>query len=104
MLCLTIILQRKGKINEYNDDRFLVTSPGKKRNSIVMFPTNGVGFGHFTRIMAIARRLSKIPRLRDRFFYYYASLHIPSLEGITATTFQGDTAQRHGSINMEYNL
>lgn len=31
-----------------------------RRNSIVFFPTNGVGFGHFTRTLAIARRLKKV--------------------------------------------
>ena len=29
-------------------------------NCIVMFPTNGVGFGHFTRMLAIAKRMKKL--------------------------------------------
>ena len=29
------------------------------RNCVVMFPTNGVGFGHFTRMLAIAKRMKK---------------------------------------------
>ena len=60
-----------------------------RRNSIVFFPTNGVGFGHFTRTLAIARRLKKIdssleivfittmptPPLSDEGFLTY---HLPS--------------------------
>ena len=29
------------------------------RNCVVLFPTNGVGFGHFTRMYALAKRLKK---------------------------------------------
>ena len=29
----------------------------KRRKSIVMFPTNGVGFGHFTRLLSVSRAI-----------------------------------------------
>ena len=32
----------------------------ESRNSIVLFPTNGVGFGHFTRMLALAKSIRKI--------------------------------------------
>ena len=30
------------------------------KNTIIMFPTNGVGFGHFTRMLAVAKRMKKL--------------------------------------------
>ena len=38
----------------YGDD-----GEGSLRDCIVLFPTNGVGFGHFTRMYALAKRLQK---------------------------------------------
>ena len=47
------------------------------RNCIVFFPTNGVGFGHFTRLLAIARKLSSAnPDLEIVFFTTMPTLHI----------------------------
>ena len=53
-----------------------------RRNSIVFFPTNGVGFGHFTRTLAIARRLKKIDSsLEIVFVTTMPTLHPLSDEG-----------------------
>ena len=49
----------------------------EKSNSIVMFPTNGVGFGHFTRMLAIAKRMKKAdPSLEIIFFTTMPTLHL----------------------------
>ena len=54
----------------------------KRRNSIVFFPTNGVGFGHFTRTLAIARRLKKLDgNLEIVFVTTMPTLHPLSDEG-----------------------
>ena len=42
----------------------------EREHCIVLFPTNGVGFGHFTRMYAVARALRKAdPSLEIVFFY-----------------------------------
>ena len=49
---------------------------------VVLFPTNGVGFGHFTRMYALARRLRKQdPDLEIVFFTTQPTLHLPYSEG-----------------------
>lgn len=51
-------------------------------NSVVFFPTNGVGFGHFTRLYSVARRLKKQdPDCEIIFFTTMPTLHIPYSEG-----------------------
>ena len=58
-----------GEINE-------LEQPNRK-HSIVLFPTNGVGFGHFTRMYAVARSLRrKDPTLEIIFFTPMPTLHI----------------------------
>jgi UDP:flavonoid glycosyltransferase YjiC (YdhE family) len=41
----------------------------RKRNCIVMFPTNGVGFGHFTRLLSLARRLRSLDQSLEIVFF-----------------------------------
>ena len=54
----------------------LAKQPNRK-HSIVLFPTNGVGFGHFTRMYAVARSLrKKDPALEIIFFTPMPTLHI----------------------------
>jgi spore coat polysaccharide biosynthesis predicted glycosyltransferase SpsG len=49
----------------------------ERNNCIVLFPTNGVGFGHFTRMYAVARALRKAdPSLEIVFFTPMPTLHI----------------------------
>lgn len=48
-----------------------------KGDCIVMFPTNGVGFGHFTRMLAVAKRMKKLnPELEIIFFTTMPTLHL----------------------------
>jgi UDP:flavonoid glycosyltransferase YjiC (YdhE family) len=55
---------------------------GVKQKSIVMFPTNGVGFGHFTRLLSIAKRINKIdPEVEIIFFTTMPTLHILKEQG-----------------------
>ena len=62
----------------------------QKRRSIVMFPTNGVGFGHFTRLLSIARRVKKLdPELEIIFFTTMPTLHLLKREGIPAYHLPG---------------
>jgi len=48
-----------------------------KSDCIVMFPTNGVGFGHFTRMLAIAKRMKRLnAELEIIFFTTMPTLHL----------------------------
>ncbi|HJM45110.1 MAG TPA: glycosyltransferase [Candidatus Poseidoniaceae archaeon] len=60
----------------------MIENENVDKKSIVVFPTNGVGFGHFTRILAIAKRIKK----RDQdieiiFFTTMPTLHILKEQG-----------------------
>jgi spore coat polysaccharide biosynthesis predicted glycosyltransferase SpsG len=49
----------------------------QREHCIVLFPTNGVGFGHFTRMYAVARALRKAdPDLEIVFFTPMPTLHV----------------------------
>jgi UDP:flavonoid glycosyltransferase YjiC (YdhE family) len=55
------------------------------RNCVVLFPTNGVGFGHFTRMLAVARKLRLLdPDLEIVFFTTMPTLQILKEEGFPA--------------------
>ena len=59
-------------------------------NCIVMFPTNGVGFGHFTRMLAIAKRMKKLDSsLKIIFFTTMPTLHLLKPYGIAAHHISG---------------
>jgi len=61
-----------------------------KGDCIVMFPTNGVGFGHFTRMLAIAKRMKKLnPDLEIIFFTTMPTLHLLKPYGIPAHHIAG---------------
>ena len=48
-----------------------------RKDSIVLFPTNGVGFGHFTRMYALAKRWKKrFPSSEVVFFTTMPTLHL----------------------------
>ncbi len=52
------------------------------KDCVVFFPTNGVGFGHFTRMYALAKRWKKhSPSTEIVFFTTMPTLHIPYSEG-----------------------
>lgn len=51
------------------------------RNCVVLFPTNGVGFGHFTRMFAVATKIRQTdPSTEIVFFTPMPTLHVPYLE------------------------
>ena len=57
-------------------------SPQVTNNTTILFPTNGVGFGHFTRMYAVAKALRKAdPDMEIIFFTPMPTLHIPYCEG-----------------------
>ena len=59
-------------------------------NCIVMFPTNGVGFGHFTRMLALAKRMKEEdPSLEVIFFTTMPTLHLLKPYGIPAHHISG---------------
>ncbi len=55
------INERLGRRSVPYPDRLLsgIEENESLRNCVVLFPTNGVGFGHFTRMYALAKRLKK---------------------------------------------
>jgi UDP-N-acetylglucosamine--N-acetylmuramyl-(pentapeptide) pyrophosphoryl-undecaprenol N-acetylglucosamine transferase len=61
-----------------------------KGNCVIMFPTNGVGFGHFTRLLAVAKRMKKLDtELEIIFFTTMPTLHLLKLYGIPAHHISG---------------
>jgi len=61
-----------------------------KGNCVVMFPTNGVGFGHFTRMLALAKRMkNQDPSLEVIFFTTMPTLHLLKPYGIPAHHISG---------------
>ena len=59
-------------------------------NTVVMFPTNGVGFGHFTRMLALAKRMKvQDPALEIIFFTTMPTLHLLKPHGIAAHHISG---------------
>ena len=68
-----------------------------RENCIVLFPTNGVGFGHFTRMYAVARALRKqSPDLEIVFFTPMPTLHILYSDGFPTYHLAG----RYKHANM----
>ena len=52
------------------------------KDSVIFFPTNGVGFGHFTRMYALAKRFKKYsPSTEIVFFTTMPTLHLLYNEG-----------------------
>ena len=75
--CFILGLERIGKIAK---PKIIENGPiiEEKNHSIVLFPTNGVGFGHFTRLYAVAKQLRKIDEnLEIIFFTPMPTLHVP---------------------------
>ncbi len=60
------------------------------RDSIVFFPTNGVGFGHFTRMYALAKRYRKhSPSTEIVFFTTMPTLHLLYNDGFVTYHLAG---------------
>lgn len=57
------------------------TTGSKSKNCVLLFPTNGVGFGHFTRMYAVAKAIRKhSPDTEVVFFTPMPTLHIPYID------------------------
>ena len=77
LLCLKLGLQKLGKKPVDMGNDILNFDQANRKHCIVLFPTNGVGFGHFTRMYAIARELRKTdPSLEIVFFTPMPTLHV----------------------------
>jgi UDP-N-acetylglucosamine--N-acetylmuramyl-(pentapeptide) pyrophosphoryl-undecaprenol N-acetylglucosamine transferase len=88
-LICSIGLERLGRKSHPVDESDLIDKGGP-RKSIVFFPTNGVGFGHFTRMLALARRVRRIdPSIELIFFTTMPTLHLLKREGIAAYHIPG---------------
>lgn len=88
-LVLNLCLERLGRkaIPKFEQPNF---SHSANRRSIVMFPTNGTGFGHFTRLLSIARRVKKLdPEIEIIFFTTMPTLHLLKREGVPAYHLPG---------------
>lgn len=87
---LRIVSDKRGSSRQKSDYSFQISSHNGKRDCIVFFPTNGVGFGHFTRMLAVADSYKKIsPDTEIVFFttmptvqilseYGFVGYHMPS--------------------------
>jgi hypothetical protein len=81
-------------------------------NTVVMFPTNGVGFGHFTRMLALAKRMkTEDPELEIVFFTTMPTLHILKEAGFPAHHISGpkyfrglDSTKWNGLLEEELNI
>ena len=81
-------LGRLGKNKYKQTDLQSVTR--KRRKSIVMFPTNGVGFGHFTRLLSVSRAIKKIDsEVEIVVFTTMSTLHLCKSEGIISYRIPG---------------
>ena len=90
-LMLTIGLEMLGHRPTIAPDRVESTeSEYAPNNTVVMFPTNGVGFGHFTRMLALAKRMKKSDSsLEIIFFTTMPTLHLLKPHGIAAHHISG---------------
>lgn len=65
-------------------------------DTVMMFPTNGVGLGHFTRLLAIARRMKSLDEnLEVVFFTTMPTLHLLIPDGIPVHHLSGSKAFRN---------
>ncbi len=89
-ITLKIIREKLGHSSADDNSHYVANAPRNNRDCILFFPTNGVGFGHFTRLLAIARnfRESK-PDTEIVFFTTMPTLHILSEEGFVCYHMPG---------------
>ena len=74
-----------------------------RKDSIVLFPTNGVGFGHFTRMYALAKRWKKrFPSSEVVFFTTMPTLHLLYNDGFPTYHLAGRKKQ-HNMTASEWN-
>ena len=99
MLLIQVVRERVGATPRYtNSEPF--TGESEQRNCVVFFPTNGVGLGHFTRLLSIARRMKHAdPEMEAVFLTTSPTLHLLREEGFPAYRLPG----RKEFSNMEAN-
>lgn len=108
-LLFSVGLERLGKKSQPQLDYDLSTPIGK-RNSVVFFPTNGVGFGHFTRMYALAKRMKRDdPDLEIVFFTTMPTVHLLYQEGyvtyhLSGRKKQGEMSSSQWNALVEENL
>ena len=89
LLLVQIVRERVGKSPRYSNSEPFTGESGQ-RNCVVFFPTNGVGLGHFTRLLSIARRMKKAdPDMEAVFFTTSPTLHLLREEGFAAYHLPG---------------
>ena len=78
VLFVRLAREKLGHLERNNSESYPIGSRmGENRDSIVFFPTNGVGFGHFTRLLAVANKIKKAdPEMEIIFFTTMPTLHI----------------------------
>ena len=87
MIGLEILGRKPQLVLDSTNDKF---SNYESKNTVVMFPTNGVGFGHFTRMLALAKRMKENdPELEVVFFTTMPTLHLLKPYGIAAHHISG---------------
>lgn len=96
LLIFRMGLERLGRVEHpVVDEEEDVIQP---RNCVVLFPTNGVGFGHFTRLYSVAKRLKRDdPQLEIIMFTTMPTLHLPYADGFITYHLAG----RHKNSNMD---
>ena len=89
-LLFDIFSSRTGKTSNKSESFYPISRINNSRDCIVFFPTNGVGFGHFTRMLAVARNYKKKnPDSEIVFFTTMPTLHILSNEGFVCYHIPG---------------
>ena len=90
ILAIRILRNRLGSRADTNDRRYSIIEESSPRDCIVMFPTNGVGFGHFTRLLAISKQIKiHSPNTEIVFFTTMPTIHILSEFGIVCYHLPG---------------
>jgi len=77
-LLLRIAREKLGLVGKIRVESFPISNrTAQNRDSVVLFPTNGVGFGHFTRLLAVAKKIrEKSPETEIVFFTTMPTLHV----------------------------
>jgi len=90
LLAIDIIRRKLGNLSNPIETQLPFHSSSINRKSIVFFPTNGVGFGHFTRMLSVARQIRKDhPEMEIVFFTTMPTLHVLADEGFVCYHLPG---------------
>lgn len=74
-------LEKIGLKAQPNNAAFDLNNETQRNDCVVLFPTNGVGFGHFTRMYSVAKAIRHhSPSTEVIFFTPMPTLHIPFIE------------------------